>query len=305
MGAADRVGARGTHDLRRQVGGRELLAGTARTDAQHRDEVVRLDESGLDTGLDAERHGRHVAARHRDPLRRGELGALPTEAGDVVDVTPLVGGPGSRGRVEQLRQPVGPRTVVLAAVERVPRRRVRQPVVRAAVDDEGVVVELGRDGPGLPVRQREEHHVVPAQVRRRRLHQRQVCQRPQVRLRRDERLPRVREGRHRPDVELGVGGEHTQELSARVAGGSRHGDGYGHGFHLWSDWSSRESEAATPGGADPVDQSRRVAPNRSPARRTAPSRASEASAAVSVRSVARKRSANVRDFCPSSTPVPR
>lgn len=53
------------------------------------------------------------------------------------------------------------------------------------------------------------------------------------------------------------------------------------------------------------DYSRRVAPKRWAARSTPARRAALASAAVSVRSSPRKRSAKVSDFCPDSIPAPR
>ena len=63
----------------------------------------------------------------------------------------------------QLGQAVGPGAGVRGAVEVLPVGGVGQPEVGAAVDDEDVVAEPGRERPGLAVRQRQEDDVVPGE----------------------------------------------------------------------------------------------------------------------------------------------
>ena len=65
-----------------------------------------------------------------------------------------------RRRQQEFGHPVGPGAEVLAAVERGPVVRAREPVVGAAVDDESVGAELSRQLPRLAVRQSEENDVV-------------------------------------------------------------------------------------------------------------------------------------------------
>jgi hypothetical protein len=53
---------------------------------------------------------------------------------------------------------------MVRTVELFPRGSVLQAVVRAGVDHYRALGELGRDLGGGPVREREEHDVVPGQV---------------------------------------------------------------------------------------------------------------------------------------------
>ena len=74
------------------------------------------------------------------------------------------------------------------------------------------------------MREGEEHDVVAGEGRGIRRLELQVGERAQVRLHGDERLPGVLERGHRGDVELGVGAEQAQHLTARIAAGTSHGD---------------------------------------------------------------------------------
>ena len=98
--------------------------------------------------------------------------------------------------------------------------------------------------PGLAVRQREEHDVVPREHLGRRLLQRQVRERAQVRLMLDEGLSRVRVRGDGADLDVGMCGEDPEDLAARIAGCAGDGDRICHGFHLrvWG----RGLQTATP-----------------------------------------------------------
>lgn len=101
-------------------------------------------------------------------------------------------------------------------VEGVPVGGVLEPVVGAHVDDEHVLTELRGDGGGLPVRQREEHDVVPGEhVGGGRL-QRPPGEGDEVRLQRTERLPGVGVPGQRADLHLGVREQQAQHFPARV-----------------------------------------------------------------------------------------
>ena len=143
--SADAVGADRAHDLAAEQVRLGRLAGAARA-AGRDDDDVGLDQAGRQGRGHRQGDRRRVAAGDGDPPGVGQL-------------LPLAG---------QLRQAVGPGAGVLAAVPAGPGGRVVQPVVGAAVDDEGVVRELRRDGGGLAVRQRQHDDVVPGQGRRRR-----------------------------------------------------------------------------------------------------------------------------------------
>ncbi len=97
-------------------------------------------------------------------------------------------------------------------------------MVRAAVDHEGLVVELGRDGAGLAVRQREEDHVVAGEPLGGRLDEGPVGVRGEVRVHLTQTLAGVLEGGERLDLEARVIGEQAEELPARVAARARDGD---------------------------------------------------------------------------------
>ena len=118
VGAADAVGAGVAHHLAAEqvrLGGLAGAAGAGGGD--HGD--VGLDEAGGERRDDRERRDGRVAAGDGDPPRAAEQVALAGQLGEAV----------------------GPRAGVLAAVERLPLRRVGEPEVGAAVDDDGVVAE--------------------------------------------------------------------------------------------------------------------------------------------------------------------
>ncbi len=208
VGAADRVGARGSEDLAGQQVRAQRASRAGRADREHGDDVLRLDDARADARLEAERDGRDVAAGHRDALHARQARALGA----------------ALLRVQQLGQAVRPGAREVAAVERVPRGLVDEPVVRAAVDHEGLVVELGRDGAGLAVRQREEDHVVAGEPLGGRLDEGPVGVRGEVRVHLAQTLARVLEGGERLDLEARVVGEQAEELPARVAARARDGD---------------------------------------------------------------------------------
>ncbi len=136
--------------------------------------------------------------------------------------------------------------MVVAAVERRPVVGPLEPVVGAAVDDEGLGRELGGDGTGCPVRQREEDDVVPGERLGRGLLQREVREGAQVRLHGDERLAGVRVRRDGAHLEVGMVGEEAQDLPSGIAGRAGNGDGVRHGSTLGSERSGRSSGDAHP-----------------------------------------------------------
>ena len=165
--AADAVRRRVAHHLAAEqvrLGGLAGAAGAGRGD--HHD--VGLDQPGGDRRGQGEGRDGRVAAGHRDPGGAGQRAAL----------------------ARQLGQAVGPGAGVAAAVEPLPRRRVGQPVVGAAVDDHDLLPQLGRDRAGLAVREGEEDHVVAGQRRGAGLLEHPVGQRDQVRLQAAQRSRR-------------------------------------------------------------------------------------------------------------------
>ena len=113
---------------------------------------------------------------------------------------------------------------MVAAVERLPRRRVLEPVVGAAVDDHDVVAEGGGEGAALPVRQRQEDHVVPGQRLSGRRLEHAVGERQQVRLQGPEPLTRIRVAGEGTDLHLGMAEKQPEQLSPGVAAGPGHRD---------------------------------------------------------------------------------
>ena len=112
-------------------------------------------------------------------------------------------------------------------------------MVGAGIDDERRVGERVGVLPGLSVREREEDDVVPGEDLGRRVLQRQVRERAQVRLVLDERLSRVRVRGDGADLDVGMCGEDPEDLAARIAGCAGDGDRICHGFHLrvWGRWA--------------------------------------------------------------------
>ena len=82
----------------------------------------------------------------------------------------------------ELGQPVGPGAGVLGAVEVAPGSGVGQPEVRAAVDHQDVVGQLGGERAGRAVRQGEDDDVVTGQRVRRVVSRIAVGERRQVRV---------------------------------------------------------------------------------------------------------------------------
>ena len=145
VGAGDVVGARRPDDLRaEQVGLGGATGARGAADGDHRDGG--LDEVLGDRGQQRQQRRGRIAARHRD--RRGAAQPLPCAG--------------------QLGQPVGPAAGVRRAVELLPRGRVGEPEVRAAVDDQGVGAELFGQRGRMAVRQAQEHHVMAGQHAERR-----------------------------------------------------------------------------------------------------------------------------------------
>ena len=130
-------------------------------------------------------------------------------------------------------------------------------MVRAGVDHEGRVGERLGVLAGLPVRQGEEDDVVAREDLGRRVLQREVRERAQVRLVLDEGLSRVRVRGDGADLDVGMCGEDAEDLAARIAGCAGDGDRICHGFHLRV-WGSMGLETATPTVA-PGSEVRRVA----------------------------------------------
>ena len=174
-------------------------------------EVVRPDHLRLDAGRERQRDGGHVASGNRDALRADQVPPLPAAVGQ-----------------HEFRQPVRPRTVELAAVERCPGGFVCESMIGTAVDDEGVIAEVLREFAGHAVRQRDEHDVVPRQVLWCRVDQGQVGERTQVRLHLDERLAGVGMGCDCRNGDVGVAREKSQQFATRVAAGTSNGNGKRH-----------------------------------------------------------------------------
>ncbi|CAK7282294.1 hypothetical protein SGPA1_20260 [Streptomyces misionensis JCM 4497] len=193
VAAAHAVRRHGAHDLAAQQVrlGRLARAGGAGGGDDH---GLGLGEPRRVGGVEGEGRRGGVAAGYGDALGAGERGA----------------GAG------QLGEAVGPGAGVRGAVELLPVGRVPEPEVGAHVDHEHVRAELFGDGGGLPVRQREEHHVVPGERLGRGLLEHPVRQGPQVRLESAEPLPRVGVPGQRPDLDLGVREQQPQNLATRV-----------------------------------------------------------------------------------------
>ena len=176
------------------------LAGSRRAGHGDHHEVVGVHQAGGDRGQQGQRRHRRVAAGHGDAVRAAQHVAL----------------------ARQLGQPVRPGAGVGAAVELLPDRRVLEPEVGAAVDDEHVVGQGRRDRCRVAVREGEEHDVVTGERFGVGGQQLAVGQRHQVRVVLAHRRPGAGAGGHRSDLEPGVAAEQPQQLAAGVPAGSRH-----------------------------------------------------------------------------------
>ena len=178
-------------------------------------DVVGLEQPGGEARGERERDRGRVAPGHGDPAGAGQRVALPGTVG-----------------VRQLGQPVGPGAGVLAVVELRPGGRVGEPVVGAAVDDDDVSSgSCGGDGcrwrraAGRGRRRRgppSVSAVVGSSTR--------SASGDQVRLVLAERGAGVatpRSGRRSPT--LGMPEQQPQQLTARVAARTGHGDRDPHG----------------------------------------------------------------------------
>src|SRR3954447_2388603 len=194
---ADAVGADRAHDLAAEQVRLERLARTGRPAGGHHDDLG-PDEAGGEGRCQRERDRGRVTAGDGDPRGAGQLLTLPG----------------------QLRQAVGPGAGVLAPVPACPGGRVVQPVVGAAVDDQGVLRELGGDGRGLPVRQCEHDDVVPHQGGRIAPLHLEIGEGQQVRLQLTQAPAGARVGVHPGQAEVRVPGEEPAHLPARVPGGA-------------------------------------------------------------------------------------
>src|SRR5699024_8918143 len=119
---------------------------------------------------------------------------------------------------------VRPGAGIGGAVELVPGGLVREPVVRADVDDQRFPLPPVRRGVGYgggqftrrPVREREEDHVVAEETVGGSFHEAALGEPPQVRLHAAHDLARIRVRRQRTDLDVRVAGEDPQDLSAGI-----------------------------------------------------------------------------------------
>ncbi|BDZ50191.1 hypothetical protein GCM10025867_24320 [Frondihabitans sucicola] len=98
-------------------------------------------------------------------------------------------------------------------------------MIGSAVDDEGVVGQLGRDLARLSVRERQEDDVVAREVVGVGLEEGEVREGAQMGLGRDERHPGVGERRDGRHVEFWMRGEDSEELSTGITACACDGDG--------------------------------------------------------------------------------
>lgn len=108
------------------------------------------------------------------------------------------------------------------AVEPLPVGGVREPEVGAQVDHEHVRAELLGYCGGLPVGQRQEHHVMPGERLGGRLRQHPVGQRRELRLQLPEPAPRAGVPGERPDLDPGMPEQQPQQLPTRISAGPGH-----------------------------------------------------------------------------------
>ncbi len=198
VSSAHAVGRRGSEALRRHQVGLRRLACTGVAVGQHGNEVSGLDQSGGDRRLDAQGHRGDIAPGHGNAVDTLECVTLPTCAND------------------QFWKSVRPGAGVLAAVELRPLLGGLQPEIGSAVDHQDVIAELGSDGPGLAVRQAQEHHVVSRQDLGGRGLQDAIGQGHEMRMVLAERCAGARCGRERADLDVGVCQEQSQYFAAGV-----------------------------------------------------------------------------------------
>ena len=117
---------------------------------------------------------------------------------------------------------------MLGAVEALPRGRVGQPEVGAAVDDDDLLAQGLGDRTGLAVRQGQEDDVVATEDLGGGRLQDPVGQRHEVGLQHPEALPRVGATGERADLDVGVGQQETEDLTPGVPTGSGDGDSHRH-----------------------------------------------------------------------------
>src|SRR6187549_1861358 len=153
MRTADRVRERGAERLGGEVRYREFLAGARVAVGKYCHNIARIDDAMRDAGLEREGNRRDIAAGNGDALGPTKSRALHTT------------------RSDEFGKPIRPRSRVLSPVVRGPRGRVAETVVRAAVDDERLCWQLGRNLRGGAVRQSEDHDVVPCKGLRARVHE--------------------------------------------------------------------------------------------------------------------------------------
>ena len=82
------------------------------------------------------------------------------------------------------------------------------------------------------MRQCEVDDIVTREILQSGVDEREMRERAQVRLDRDQRLARVLVRGHRDDVEFGVIGEESEQLTPGIAAGTCHGDGESHSATL-------------------------------------------------------------------------
>ena len=196
--AADAVGRHRAHHLGAEQVRLERLAGARGAGGRDDGDVVGLEHAGDEPGGQGQRDGGRVAARHGDAAwrRRGQRA-----------------GPGGGG---QLGHAVGPRPGVRGVVEGGPGALVGEPEVGAAVDDDHVVAQLGRQGRRVAVRQGEHDGVVAGEHLGGGVLEQPVGQRGQVRVDAAQRLAGVRRGGEGTDLEVGVLQQQAHDLTAGV-----------------------------------------------------------------------------------------
>jgi hypothetical protein len=154
---------------------------------------------------------------------------------------------------------------------------------------------------GRSMWQREEDHIMIGQHIRRCLSHHPISQWKQVWVMPAQECSGIGACRHRPNLHLGMCEQQSEQLSARISRGTRHGnsDSHLHEYAMCSNFmhfSLYGQDAPWRPDNQNLYTVRWTAPVRSAATATAASRAAAASASVSVRSGARNLSAYASDF---------